>query len=69
MSARRWFSVGFVAACAAPVVAWAHPGHGIDGGSHGLMHYLTEPLHVALALGVVAVAVAGRVAHQRRRHA
>lgn len=67
MSAKRWFGVGFVAACAAPVVAWAHPGHGIDGGSHGVWHYVTEPLHVAVGLGVLALALTG-LALKRRQH-
>jgi hypothetical protein len=41
------------------VPALAHPGHGRDGGSHELTHYVTEPAHVgpvvlALVAGVAA---------------
>ena len=28
-------------------VAVAHPGHGPEGGGFSLLHYLTEPLHLA----------------------
>ncbi len=34
----------------------AHPGHGNPETSTGLTHYFTEPMHVAPALGVAAVA-------------
>lgn len=43
-----------------PMIAAAHPGHGRDGGSFSLFHYLTEPLHLAVAavlLGAVVVMV------------
>ncbi|NIP84677.1 MAG: hypothetical protein GTO03_03615 [Planctomycetales bacterium] len=35
-------------------VATAHPGHGTDGGSHGLLHYLSEPVHAAGLLAAAA---------------
>ena len=56
---------------AAPAVA--HPGHG--GAEGGLLHYVTEPVHAAFALLVLAVGVAalglarvpGRERARRRR--
>jgi hypothetical protein len=35
-------AASFVAGAAA-----AHPGHGLGGGSDALLHYMTDPLHVA----------------------
>jgi len=51
----------------APV--FAHPGHGADGGSHELTHYVTEPVHLApLGLAALAgIAAAGIVAWVRRK--
>ena len=51
-------SLLFVMAMLFSVTAFAHPGHGTFGG-HGVMHYLTSPLHVGLALGVVVILIAG----------
>lgn len=43
---------------ALPVAAAAHPGHGLAGGSHAWLHYLSDPLHVApAALALLAFAV------------
>jgi hypothetical protein len=47
MSRERW--MGFVLTMllslgATPVLA--HPGHGADGGSSALLHYLIDPLHL-----------------------
>lgn len=52
---------------AAPVLA--HPGHGRDGGSHELTHYVTEPAHLApVGLAALAgVAAAAFVVWYRRR--
>ena len=53
-------------------VAVAHPGHGHDGGSFSLLHYLTEPLHflqgVLLAAGVVGVALVVMRRRKRKDH-
>ncbi len=38
--------------------AAAHPGHGADGGSYSLLHYLSEPVHIAFA-ALLAVGVVG----------
>ena len=32
--------------------ARAHPGHGVGGGDWSLRHHLTEPNHLAVALGL-----------------
>lgn len=68
---RRFLSrVALAALWIAPSTpAFAHPGHGMDGGSHAVTHYLTEPAHLApLALAAVAgVAAAGFVAWVRRK--
>lgn len=58
-----------LAAFAFSAPAFAHPGHGPDGGSHRLTHYLTEPQHLA-PVGLAAfagVAAAALVAWYRRR--
>ena len=34
-------------------VAIAHPGHGHNGGTYNLVHYLTEPVHLATVLGTL----------------
>lgn len=49
--------------------ALAHPGHGKGGGSHELVHYATEPLHIApVALAALAgIAMAGLAAWYRRK--
>jgi hypothetical protein len=49
--------------------ALAHPGHGKDGGSHELVHYLSEPVHLApVGLAALAgIAAAGLVVWYRRR--
>ena len=59
----------FATAALAAAPAFAHPGHGRDGGSHELAHYATEPDHLApLALGALAAAaVGGWFAWSRRR--
>ncbi len=67
MSLRRWFGVGFIAACAAPALAWAHPGHGLSAGSHGFLHYVTEPLHATLGLAAVGIIMTAFVVFKRRR--
>lgn len=49
--------------------AFAHPGHGRDGGSHELVHYFSEPEHLApVAVATLAgVASAMVVAWLRRK--
>jgi len=49
--------------------AFAHPGHGKDGGSHELTHYFTEPEHLApVGLAALAgVAAAAFVVWYRRK--
>ncbi|MBA3312184.1 MAG: hypothetical protein M3552_13755 [Planctomycetota bacterium] len=53
----------------ASLPAFAHPGHGKDGGSNELVHYATEPVHVApFAFAALAgVAAAALVAWFRRK--
>lgn len=48
-----------------PAVALAHPGHGSTPG-HSLLHYVAEPLHLGVLLGLVGVSVAAFVATRRR---
>lgn len=53
-------------------VAWAHPGHGVDGGHGGsLLHYLTSPLHLltwlALASALVVAYQVVRYVQNRRQ--
>jgi hypothetical protein len=43
-----------------PALVMAHSGHGRDGGSFSLLHYLGEPLHPvigAILLGAVAISL------------
>lgn len=49
--------------------ALAHPGHGKGGGSHELVHYSTEPAHIApvVVAAVAGIATAGLVAWYRRK--
>jgi hydrogenase/urease accessory protein HupE len=35
--------------------AFAHPGHGRDGGDFGPLHYLTEPDHLVVGLPMLAL--------------
>lgn len=35
--------------------ASAHPGHGVPGSGFSLAHHLTEPLHVFMIVGTLAV--------------
>lgn len=37
----------------APTIAIGHPGHGANGGSYSLIHYLTEPVHALASLGII----------------
>jgi hydrogenase/urease accessory protein HupE len=48
-------SVTAVMVASSSQIALAHTGHGADGGSFSLVHYLTEPEH----LSVIAVIVVG----------
>ena len=47
--------------------AAAHPGHG-DPGAQGVLHYLSEPIHVlgALVVAFVVISGAGMLRRQRR---
>ena len=40
----------------APSAALAHPDH-FSSGSHGLLHVLTDPFHLAMAAGAILAAV------------
>ncbi len=42
-----------------PSMAAAHPQHA-SGGDHGLVHFLTDPFHIALTAGAVLLFVAAR---------
>jgi hypothetical protein len=44
----------------------AHPGHGVNGGSYSLVHYLAQPEHaLGVVLGMLAVAYLLGVVRQR----
>jgi hydrogenase/urease accessory protein HupE len=45
-------SCGFLIAVLVASPCWAHPGHGVGGGDWSLRHHLTEPDHLAVALGL-----------------
>ena len=49
-----------------PASASAHPDH-LSGGTHGLGHLATDPFHLAMAAGAVALAVVLRRVVMRRR--
>jgi hypothetical protein len=56
--------------CLLAVPSHAHPGHGIGGGSHGVLHYLFEGPHalpwLLLASGALALAYLARRWSARR---
>ena len=54
-----------IAMTALPAMAFAHPGHGADGGDFGVIHYLTTPEHLIPA-AIGAALVAGSVTWRRR---
>ena len=62
---RRSLVLGTAPALLLAVQAAAHPGHGAGGGSFGLAHHLTEPLHAVTTL-LCVVAVAGALVWARR---
>lgn len=45
-------------------IAAAHPGHGHGGGDFGVMHYLSDPLHMVVGLSL-AVALLSAIAWSR----
>jgi hydrogenase/urease accessory protein HupE len=63
----RLFALLAVVLFAAP--AFAHPGHGIDGSSNSLTHYVTEPAHLGpvILAAVAGITAAAFVAWYRRR--
>jgi hypothetical protein len=50
-------AVAVIAALAAPAVASAHPGHGLDPSGSSWLHMLGEPEHALPLLGAVALCV------------
>jgi len=46
-------SLTVIAVAGVSQVALAHPGHGLEGGSFSLFHYLLEPEHLMVLLTVV----------------
>lgn len=52
----RKLAFAVIAASLFPAIATAHPGHGTDIDGHSLQHYLTEPLHLATGIAVIAAA-------------
>jgi len=44
------------AAIAAPIITYAHPGHGTSDG-YTIIHYFTEPSHIIMLVAVVLVSV------------
>ena len=57
-TARRIATVASVWVLAASS-AFAHPGHGKDGGDFGILHYLTEPEHLLVAIPIVLIVAVG----------
>ena len=49
-----------------PGIAAAHPDH-FSGGAFGIVHFLTDPLHVGLICAAILIVVAGSRS-VRRRH-
>ena len=47
--------------------ASAHPGHGADGGSFQMTHYLTEPFHLGMLFLLATAVVGGWLVTKRRR--
>jgi len=47
---KQQLPISTVLSLGATSIATAHPGHGADGGSDSLWHYLTEPIHLAAGL-------------------
>ena len=47
-----------------PIFSFAHPGHGETGG-YTIVHYLTEPVHAVIAMGVL-IAVAAYIRQLRK---
>ena len=45
----------FLIAGLASSSSWAHPGHGSDGGDWSVLHYLPEPDHLVVALGLAVL--------------
>jgi hypothetical protein len=46
---------GVLVAVSMPLLLLAHPGHGGDDGDHGftIIHYFTQPVHLAITLPAV----------------
>jgi hydrogenase/urease accessory protein HupE len=45
--------IAWLALCSS---AAAHPGHGRDGGDFSVLHYLSEPAHLFVAIPMVLIA-------------
>jgi hydrogenase/urease accessory protein HupE len=45
----------FLIAGLASSPAWAHPGHGVEGGDWSPLHFLTEPDHLVGLLGLLVI--------------
>lgn len=64
---RKLFAIVSTILALAPA-AGAHPGHGVQDRGQGLVHHLTEPVHLLAGLAiVVCVVVLTRLARGRRR--
>ena len=50
---KRKFSIALMTMLLFRFQASAHPGHGWNGGSYGLIHYLTEAEHAGTAAGLL----------------
>ena len=46
----------------------AHPGHGLETGGVGLMHFLLQPSHGGIAAVAALVLIAASIVVKRRRH-
>jgi hypothetical protein len=54
-----WYLFGISMALGSAPAVLAHPGHGKDGGSYGLLHYLSEPEHMGVGLALIGLVAAG----------
>ncbi len=53
------YFLGLSIVCGASSVVIAHPGHGHNGGSFSLFHYLSEPVHFGITIALIGLIVVG----------
>ncbi len=54
-----WFFLVLSIVFGSSSIVIAHPGHGHNGGSFSLLHYLGEPIHFGVGIALVGIIVAG----------